>query len=181
MKKILSFSVLPIFLCSICKAQNIIPNEHWLTARFIPKLTFISNNKKMIPAGFELPIHGIFNGCGFCEDIPYYWTFWASSREGTIGIRTPFVPYDSTRKTILRITDTTKTVCRIVPYDSIRERIPEIIYYGERLKVEPFLRRKRNRENMIITNDSLTIYLINIRSKHLETVRKTVTTPIDTN
>ena len=34
---------------------------------------------------------------------------------------------------------------------------------------------------MIITNDSLTIYLINIRPKHLETVRKTVTTPVDMN
>ncbi len=181
MKKILLLNVLLVFLCNICKAQNIIPNEHWLIARFIPKLIFIDNNKEIIPAGYELPIHGIFNSCGFCEDIPHYWSFWTSSQEGTIGIQTPFVPYDSTRKTILRITDTTKTVCRIIPYDSIRDRIPEIIYYDEKLKVEPFLRRKRKRENMIITNDSLTIYLINIRPKHLDAVQKKVTTPIDMN
>lgn len=37
---------------------------------------------------------------------------------------------------------------------------------------------------MIITNDSLTIYLINIRPKHLDAVhavQKKVTTPIDMN
>lgn len=32
---------------------------------------------------------------------------------------------------------------------------------------------------MMITNDSLTIYPIGIPPKHLETVRKIVTTPID--
>lgn len=184
MKKVLLLNVLVFSLYRICEAQTG-SIEYWPLIRYIPTLRFISDAKETIPAGYELPIHGIFYNIygrnSHLYDTSYHWTFLYSLKEGTIGIRTPFVPYDSTRKTILRITDTTKTVCRIVPYDSIRDRIPEIIYYDGRLKVEPFLRRKRNRENMIITNDSLTIYLINIRPKHLETVRKTVTTPIDMN
>lgn len=63
-------------------------------------------------------------------------------------------------------------------------RIPENVLYNGEYKIYSFLRRKRKRENMIITNDSLTIYLINIRPKHLDAVhavQKKVTTPIDMN
>ncbi len=184
MKKILLLNVLLVFLYGSCGAQNH-SIEYWPLIRYTPKLRYVGDGKETIPAGYELPIHSIFHNIygrnSHRYDTSYHWTFLYSLKEGTIGIQTPFVPYDSTRKTILRITDTTKTVCRIIPYDSIRDRIPEIIYYDEKLKIEPYLRRKRNRENMIITNDSLTIYLINIRPKHLETVRKTVTTPVDMN
>lgn len=183
MKKILLLNVLSFFLYYSCKAQG--PEEHCFLARFTPKVYYVSNNQFKIPAGYELQIHGIFNdiysSAGYEKFLSDYWTFLISSKEGTIGIRTPFVPYDSTRKTILRITDTTKTFCRIVPYDSIMTRIPENVLYNGEYKIYSFLRRKRKRENMIITNDSLTIYLINIRPKHLDAVQKKVTTPIDMN
>lgn len=182
MKKSLLLGTLYLLFCNDCKAQQR-PVEHFTLSRYIPIVYYIGDNVKKIPAGYEIAIHEIYDKRyfflrGMHNDS---WTFLNSNHEGTIGIQTPFVPYDSTRKTILRITDTTKTVCRIVPYDSIWYRMPEFVLYDEKLKVEPFLRRKRKRENMIITNDSLTIYLINIRPKHLDAVRKKVTTPVDMN
>lgn len=88
-------------------------------------------------------------------------------------------PYDGKTK-ILRITDSTRTTYRSISYDSLERYIPEDVLCKDLWKnVTPFSKKKRNRENMMITNDSLTIYLINIPPKHLEAVRKIVTTPID--
>ena len=118
------------------------------------------------------------NGPYGYSSLNYYWTFLLSDY-GTIAIQTPMLPYHG-KTTILRITDTTKTVCRIVSYDSIQNSIPEYLLCcnNDGCIPPPYIKKQRNRRNMIIQNDSLTIYLINIKPQNLEKICRVVTTPI---
>ena len=163
-----------LFNFGVCRAQW----EHLFLSRFNPKIIYTRDREEDKPAGYELSIPWMYNGVYAINDNKSFWTFLTSKRHGTIGIQTPLLTYNGTT-TILRIIDTTKTVYNIVSFDTIRNRIPETIISNQvKNKVSSFLRRQRNRRNMIIQNDSLTIYLINIKPQNLEKICRVVTTPI---
>ncbi len=176
MKKIILASVLFLFCAEISHAQI----EFLSTFRYMPKVIHTRDSEKYIPAGYEVGIPWIYHGVCAISWKDDFWTFLSGGqRYGAIAIPAPMHPYDGETKT-LRITDSTRTTYRSISYDSLGRYIPEDVLCKDLWKnVTPFSKKKRNRENMMITNDSLTIYLINIPPKHLEAVRKIVTTPID--
>ena len=153
--------------------------EYSLLSRFDPQTLYGSPSYKEKPAGYEILVPSFhMNGPYDYSSLNYYWTFLLSDY-GTIAIQTPMLPYHG-KTTILRITDTTKTVCRIVSYDSIQNSIPEYLLCcnNDGCIPPPYIKKQRNRRNMIIQNDSLTIYLINIKPQNLEKICRVVTTPI---